>query len=105
MRILVAIVCALAATSAAAESLFDSLARSTGLMATPADPPDFVKSTRPTGELAAIPVFSLPEEPRSTIKTPAQLKAMDADLERASATHHAPGASKAGGAKAQHKSP
>ncbi|MDE3176218.1 MAG: hypothetical protein KGM15_08970 [Pseudomonadota bacterium] len=80
---MVALVCALAATPAAAESLFDSLAKSTGLMATPADPPDFVKASRPSEPSAAIPVFAPPDEPRSKVKTPAELKAMDADLERA----------------------
>ena len=83
MRVLVALVCVFAATPAAADSLFDSLAKSTGLMATPADPPDFVKTSRPSEEPAAIPVFSAPDEPRSKVKTPAQLKAMDADLEGA----------------------
>ncbi len=83
MRLLIALACALAATPAAAESLLDSLAKSTGLMARPADPPDFVKTSRPSEEPAAIPVFSAPDEPRSTVKTPAQLKAMDADLEGA----------------------
>ena|SRR5947209_2600585 len=84
MRVVIALVCALAATSAAAEdSLLDSLAKSTGLMAVPADPPDFVKSSRPAQEPTSIPVFSQPEEPRSTVKTPTELKAMDADLERA----------------------
>ena len=90
MRGMVALVCALAVTPAAAESPLDSLAKSIGLMATPAEPPDFVKATRPAEQPAAIPVFSQPEEPRSTVKSRAELKAMDADLERASRAHRAP---------------
>ncbi len=81
---LLALIVALAATPAVAdESFWDSLAKSTGLMATPPDPPDFVKATRPKAEPTAIPAFAPPEEPHSKVKTPSELKAMDADLEKA----------------------
>ena len=63
--------------------MFDSLGRAAGLVAPPADPPDFVKASRPQGEPAAIPVFAAPAEPGSKVKSPTELKAMDADLERA----------------------
>ena len=72
-------------------SLFDSLGKSMGLVAEPANPPDFVKATRPKTEPTEIPVFATPAEPRSTVKSPSQLKAMDADLERASRGQSAPG--------------
>ena len=51
-------------------------------MTTPPDPPDFVKATRPKAEPTSIPVFAPPDEPRSKVKTPGELKAMDADLEK-----------------------
>jgi len=89
---ILALTLALSATSAWADgSLFDGLGRATGLIAPPADPPDFVKASRPSGEPAPISVFAAPEEPNSKVKSPAELKAMDADLERAS------GRSEAGG--------
>jgi hypothetical protein len=76
---------ALAAGVARAEdSIFDSLAKSTGLMATPPDPPDFVKATRPKEPPTSIPVFAAPDEPTSKVKSAKELKAMNDDLERAS---------------------
>jgi len=76
---------ALAASAARAEdSIFDSLAKSTGLMATPPDPPDFVKATRPKEAPTSIPVFAAPDEPTSKVKSATELKAMNDDLERAS---------------------
>jgi hypothetical protein len=76
---------ALAASPASAEdSFFDSLAKSAGLMATPPDPPDFVKATRPKTEPTSIPVFAAPDEPSSKVKSGKELKAMNDDLERAS---------------------
>jgi hypothetical protein len=66
------------------DSFFDSLAKSTGLMATPPDPPDFIKASRPKTEPTSMPVFAAPDEPRSKVKSASELKAMDADLERAS---------------------
>jgi hypothetical protein len=73
-----------AGTARAEDSFFDSLAKSAGLMATPPDPPDFIKSSRPKTEPTSIPVFAAPDEPRSKVKSAAELKAMDADLERSS---------------------
>jgi hypothetical protein len=70
--------------ASADDSIFDSLAKSTGLMATPPDPPDFVKATRPKDEPTSIPVFAAPEEPTSKVKSAKELKAMNDDLERAS---------------------
>lgn len=75
----------LAVGTATAEDLFfDSLAKSAGLMATPPDPPDFVKATRPKEEPTSIPVFAAPDEPTSKVKSAKELKAMNDDLERAS---------------------
>jgi hypothetical protein len=72
------------ATAAVAEDSFlDGLGRAAGLVAPPTDPPDFVKASRPQGEPKAIPVFAAPSEPSSKVKSPTELKAMDADLERA----------------------
>ena len=65
------------------DSLFEGLGKAAGLIAPPSDPPDFVKASRPSGEAPPINVFAPPEEPRSKVKTPAELKAMDADLESA----------------------
>ena len=76
---------ALAVSAADAEdSIFDSLAKSTGLMATPPDPPEFVKATRPKEAPTSIPVFAAPDEPTSKVKSATELKAMNDDLERAS---------------------
>jgi hypothetical protein len=76
---------ALAAPPAWADgSLLEGSGKATGLIAPPADPPDFVKASRPKAEPSAIPVFATPQEPRSKVKSPAELKAMDADLEHAS---------------------
>jgi hypothetical protein len=73
-----------AAPAIADDSLLDSLGKAAGLIAPPTDPPDFVRDSRPRGEPDPIPVFAPPAEPRSKVKTPAELKAMDADLEGAS---------------------
>ena len=75
---------ALAATPALAEdSALDRLGKAAGLIAPTPDPPDFVKASRPAAEPETIPVFAAPPEPRSHVKTPAELKAMDADLQNA----------------------
>jgi hypothetical protein len=73
------------------DSMLDALGKAAGVVAPPVDPPDFVKASRPSEEPSAIPVFSTPEEPRSKVKSPADLKAMDADLERASRRQRARG--------------
>ncbi len=73
-----------AAPASADESLFDTLGKAAGLVPPAANPPDFVRSSRPDKEPETLPVFSTPEEPRSRVKSAAELKAMDADLERAS---------------------
>ena len=78
-------VAALAANGARAQDSFlDTLAKSAGLVAPATDPPDFVKSSRKDAPGEAIPVFAPPPEPHSKVKTAAELKAMDADLQRAS---------------------
>ena len=73
----------LPARALAEDSAWDRLGKAAGLVAPTPDPPDFVKSSRPATEPAAIPAFAAPPEPRSHVKTPAELKAMDADLENA----------------------
>lgn len=73
-----------AAPAFAQDSLFDRLGKAAGLISPPPDPPDFVKATRPVKAPDEIPAFAAPQEPRSRVKTPAELKAMDADLESAS---------------------
>jgi hypothetical protein len=106
---LLALLVALAAPPAFAdESVWDSLARSTGMTTSPPDPPDFVKATRPKAEPTSMPVFAPPDEPRSKIKSPSELKAMDADLEKAGRAQRArlgvgdPSDSKASAARAPH---
>lgn len=81
---------ALAAAPARADGFFDSLGKAAGLAAPPVDAPDFVKNSRPSGETKAIPVFAPPDEPRSKVKTPAELKDMDAGLERAAGNQNSP---------------
>ena len=73
----------LAAPALAQDSLFDTLGKAAGLVSPSADPPDFVKATRPV-KSEEIPAFATPQEPRSRVKSAAELKAMDADLARAS---------------------
>ena len=77
------------------DSLFEGLGKAAGLIAPPSDPPDFVKASRPSGESAPINVFAPPEEPRSKVKSAAELKTMDADLERAGGAQAAPTQGKA----------
>jgi hypothetical protein len=72
-----------AASPAAAQSLLDSLGRSSGLVAPDPDMPDFVKASRPKATPTPMSVFAPPPEPKSKVKSPAELKAMDADLARA----------------------
>jgi hypothetical protein len=71
------------AAALAEETLLETLGKASGLIARPANPPDFVKESRPAEAAGEIPVFTPPEEPRSKVKTTAELKAMDADLEGA----------------------
>jgi hypothetical protein len=81
---LIGLSAALAGTSARADgSLFDSLAKATGLVAPTPDPPDFVKASRPKTDNAEIPVFAAPQEPPSKVKSASELKTMDADLTHA----------------------
>lgn len=69
----------------AEDSILDSLGRSAGLVAPDPDMPDFVKASRPKGDPAPLPAFAAPPEPKSKVKSAAELKAMDADLAKASA--------------------
>ena len=71
------------APAAADESLLDSLGRSAGLVAPDPDMPDFVKASRPQGSPTPLPAFAPPPEPKSKVKSAAELNAMDVDLERA----------------------
>ena len=80
----------LAAPAFAQDSLFDTLGKAAGLVSPTPDPPDFVKSTRPVKPPDEIPAFATPEEPRSRVKSAAELKTMDADLESASRRQRGP---------------
>jgi hypothetical protein len=73
----------------AQESLFDSIAKGAGLATDVAPPPDFVVVSRPTEPPTPIPVFGTPVEPPSSVKSPTDLKTMDADLERSGKKHDA----------------
>ena len=55
----------------------------TGLIAPDPDMPDFVKASRPQGTPTPVSVFAPPPEPKSKVKSAAELKAMDANLARA----------------------
>lgn len=81
---------ALAATPARAqdqETPLRSIAKKTGI-ATDVDPPaDFVLKSRPSEPPGPMPVFGTPDEPPSKIQTPAQLRAMDTDLDSANKKH------------------
>jgi hypothetical protein len=79
----------IAAPALAEESLLDSLGRAAGVIAPTPEPPDFVKASRSAKPQEEIPAFAEPDEPRSHVKTPAELKAMDADLDHASRRQHA----------------
>jgi hypothetical protein len=90
MFVALSVFVALAASPARADGFFDNLGKAAGLVAPPADPPDFVKDSRPSGESKPIAVFAPPNEPSSKVKTPAEIKAMDADLEGAARDQNAP---------------
>ena len=81
---------ALGATPARAQdqdSALRSIARKAGL-ATDVNPPaDFVLKSRPAEPPAPMPVFGTPDEPSSKVQTPAQLRAMDTELNSASKKH------------------
>jgi hypothetical protein len=81
------------------ESPIHAIAKRAGFVSDP-DPPDFVVKSRPAAPKEAIPAFATPEEPPSTVMTPAQIKAMDADLESAGKKHDALRAGFAPSAKA-----
>jgi len=69
------------------ESLLHAVARHAGLAAAPPDMPDFVRQSRPENLGDWVPVFKPPDEPTSTLKTKADLNAMDADLDKIDAEH------------------
>ena len=69
------------------ESPFHALARVIGLAAEPQNTADFVKESRPDAPADSFPVFSDPQEPSSTVRSPASLKAMDAELDEAAKAH------------------
>ena len=85
-----ALALAMGASSACADgSVFDSLAKTTGLATDVPPPPDFVVKSRAAAPSAPIPVMGSPEEPPSRVKSEADLKAMDAELESANRKHDA----------------
>ena len=86
------VVVALGATPARAqdqdqESALRSIAKKTGI-ATDVNPPaDFVLKSRPAEPPGPMPVFGTPDEPPSKVQTPAQLRAMDTELDSAGKKH------------------
>ena len=82
-RMVAALLGLLAAPALAEDTALERLGKAAGLIAPTPDPPDFVKASRPAKEPDEIPVFAAPPEPTSHVKTPSELKAMDADLEKA----------------------
>jgi hypothetical protein len=82
------------------ESVFHAIAKQAGFLSDPDPPADFVVKSRPAAPREAIPAFTTPEEPASKVRTPAQLRAMDADLESAGKMHDALRAGFAPAAKA-----
>lgn len=82
---------ALGATSPARpqdqDSALRSIAKKTGI-ATDVNPPaDFVLKSRPAEPPGPMPVFGTPDEPPSKVQTPAQLRAMDTELDSAGKKH------------------
>ena len=75
------------AQDAGDESPFHALARVFGLAAGPPNSADFVKGSRTDAPTDAMPAFSDPKEPTSTVLSPASLKAMDAKLDAAVKVH------------------
>ena len=72
-----------AAPAFAQDTPFDTLGKAAGLVSPPPDPPAFVKASRPVKPPDEIPAFATPDEPRSKVKSAAELKTMDAELESA----------------------
>lgn len=85
--LMLTVVSAASAQDAGDESPFHALARVFGLAAGPQNPADFVKESRPDAPADAIPVFSDPKEPSSSVLSPASLKSMDAKLDAAVKDH------------------
>ena len=69
------------------DSVFRSLAKSTGLATDVDTPPDFILKSRPAVDPPPMSVFATPDEPRSAVKSPDDLKKMDAELEGAGKKH------------------
>jgi hypothetical protein len=66
-----------------------SLATKAGIATDPGAPADFVIKTRPAGEEEFIPVGRVETEHSIKVKTPAELKAMQADFDAVKARHDA----------------
>jgi hypothetical protein len=91
-----ALLLVLAVTAAAATKAQDAdqsatnplidLARKVKLLPEPVEPKDFVKQTRPA-QTDYLPVGVLPPERELKVKTPDELKAMEAELDTARARH------------------
>jgi hypothetical protein len=85
--LLLAAVGAARAQDAGDESPFHAFARVLGLASGPQNTADFVKESRPETPVDAIPVFSDPKEPSSTVLSPDSLKAKNAELDAAVEAH------------------
>jgi len=69
------------------ESIIHAVARHAGLAAVQPEMPDFVLQSRPETPGDYVPVFQQPEEPTSTLKTKADLKKMNDDLDKIDKRH------------------
>jgi hypothetical protein len=69
------------------ESFIHAIARHAGLAAAQPDMPDFVRESRPETQGDYVPVFQIPDEPTSKLKTKADLKKMNDDLDKIDKTH------------------
>ncbi len=85
-----AAICCAAPTAASAQappaqppstSVFDDVAKTLKLEATPRDPADFVRASRKPGELDYVPVGGARPEPAQPLMTPDQIRAREAELE------------------------
>ncbi len=71
------------------DGIIKDLAKKAGLAADPGEPADFVVRSRPAGSQDFVPIGRKAFERRIKVKTPEELKAIEADLEAVRARHDA----------------